>query len=231
MSDEVIKVVYLARRNPALTADDFPGRWRQHSLLGGSIPALRGLFTQIAQCLNIYDRAYVPRVTLDHDGVNLLTLKDRAAAQTMWQRDDVHEVMLPDELATFSTYVRHFSLHAVERLISDGPMQPYCLISFLKRDRRLALDAFANDLVDALGAVGGSDRRSAVNLIEDRPPGYDFDAITESWFASPEEAAAVTRSPDYKAYAAQRAALCDESRTIAMMTRINHAWPAIQLSG
>lgn len=228
MSQEVVKLIYLARRNPALSLEQFPRRWRQHALLGGSLPSLRGNFVQVAQCLNLYDRAVVPRASLDFDGVNLLTLKDRSVATAMNQNDDVHDIMLPDELATFSTYVRHFSLPSVEQVVNGGPMQLYCLVTFLKRDRHLDVAAFGAAMIEALGAASRSGGRSVVNLVEDRPPGYNFDAITENWFANVEEATSITRTPDYKAYLARRSALCDEARSVAMMTRINHSWPTIE---
>ena len=37
------KMIYLARRNPALMAEDFPQAWREHSALG-------------RQCVNVADR-------------------------------------------------------------------------------------------------------------------------------------------------------------------------------
>ncbi len=62
MTEEVVKVIYLARRNPALAVDQFPDRWRQHAILGGTLPTLRGSFTQVAQCANMYDRNRWTRV-------------------------------------------------------------------------------------------------------------------------------------------------------------------------
>jgi hypothetical protein len=227
MSQDVVKVIYLARRNPALSATKFPDRWRQHAILGGSIPSLRGNFVQVAQCLSLYDRAVVPRASLDYDGVNLLTLQSRDIALAMHQDDHVLDIMLPDELLTFSTYVRHFSLQCVEHVVQDGAMLPYCLISFLKRDRHLSTDAFVDATVAALAGAVTNAERTVVNRVEDRPPGYNFDVVTESWFASAEEAASATRSASYKAYLRHREALCDESRSVAMMTQITHSWPTI----
>lgn len=227
MSQDVVKVIYLARRNPALSAEMFRDRWRQHAILGGSIPSLRGNFVQIAQCLNLYDRAVVPRSSLDYDGVNLLTLQSRGLALSMHQDDVVLDIMLPDELMTFSTYVRHFSLQCVEHVVQDGAMLPYCLISFLKRGRHLSTEAFVDATVAALAGATPHAGRTVVNRVEDRPPGYNFDAITESWFVSAEEAASVTRMARYKAYLRQRETLCDESRSVVMMTQITHSWPTI----
>lgn len=222
------KVIYLARRNPALSREEFPARWRQHSLLAGSMPSIRPGFAQVAQCLNLYDRAVVARASLDYDGVNLLTMTSPDRIEAVWQSDEVHNLVLPDELATFDRYVRQFSLTTQEHVVADGPMQPYCLIVFLKRDRNVELDAFATMLLDAYRAMADGGRRAVVNLVTDRQPGYNFDAVTELWFASTDEAIKVTQSSVYaEMYLGRRSQFCDEWRTLTMMTRINYARPAI----
>jgi len=223
------KVVYLARRNPGLSRDEFPARWRQHSLLAGSMPSIRPGFNQVAQCINLYDRDAVPRAALDYDGVNLLTLVDPAYASIPWQSDEVLELILPDELATFDGYVRHFSLTALEHVIAGGPMRPYCLILFLKRDRKMTMEAFAPALIAthraAAQAAGG---RAIVNIVTDRQPGYNYDAVTELWFDSEAQAKAVTRETAYvDAYLPARAEICDEWRTLTFMSRINYARPPL----
>ena len=231
MSEDVVKVIYLARRNTALTVDQFPDRWRQHAVLGGTLPSLRGNFAQVAQCVNMFDRSIVGRASLDYDGVNLLTLTDRSVAMAMNQDAAVLDIMLPDELLTFSTYVRHFSLQCSEQVMREGPMLPLCLISFLRRGQRVEPGAFREGLVAQLGTVAAVANRTVVNHVEDRMPGYAFDAITESWFSSPAEAASATRSAEYKAYLRCREMLCDEGRSVVMMTRINHCWPPLATSG
>jgi hypothetical protein len=227
-SDPATKVVYLARRNPSLSIADFPARWRQHSLLAGSMPSIRPGFAQVAQCINLYDRAVVPRAALNYDGVNLLTLSGPEFATLMWQSDEVQELILPDELATFASYVRYFSLTTLEYPVSDSPMRPFCLISFLKRDRKLGMEEFKTALIDAHAEMARGKRRAVVNIVTDRQPGYNFDAITELWFESEADAIETTQCTSYvNAYLPRRLEICDEWRTVVMMTRINYARPAI----
>lgn len=229
--DGVAKVIYLAKRNPALSIEAFPARWRQHSLLAGSMASIRPGFASVAQCVNLHDRTVVPRASLAYDGVNLLTLAHPDFASEMWQSDEVHELVLPDELETFSTYVRHFSLTTREHIASPGAMQGFCLILFLKRDRNLALDAFARTLIDIHGTVAAGARRAVVNLVTDRQPGYNFDAVTELWFASSDEARLFIEAPAYGgAYLARRHSICDEWRTVTMMTRVNYARPPLTVT-
>jgi len=230
--DPATKVVYLARRNPRLSREEFPARWRQHSLLAGSCQSIRSGFAQVAQCINLYDRAIVPRANLDFDGVNLLSFVAPHYADAVWQQDEVHDLLLPDELQTFDTYVRYFSLTALEHVVSPGPMTPYCLIHFLKRDPRIDPAEFAEALAGAHGKVADGKRRAVVNLVTDRMPGYNFDAITEVWFADLDDARAFLADEAWAGrYMAAREAICADLRTVTMWTRINYARPPLDEPG
>lgn len=222
------KVIYLARRNPRLTREEFAERWRQHSLLAGSMPSIRPGFDQVAQCLNIYDRTTVARASLEYDGINLLTLVDQSFATAMWQSDEVQELILPDELQTFDTYVRHFSLITRETIVNAGGMSPICLIVFLKRDQRLSMADFVEALCARHSEMAHGRGRAVVNTVIDRPPGYNFDAVTELWFSDDPAAAQFLQSRTYAdTYLAARAEIADEWRTLTMWTRINYARPPL----
>ena len=224
----VTKLAYLAKRNPALTAAEFAMRWRQHSLLAGSMPAIRPGIAQTAHCLNLYDRTVFARASLEYDGVNFLTLTEPDVALSMWQHDEALELLQPDELETFSTYARHFTLTTHEHVASPGDMAHFALIFFLKRDRATAPRDFVDALVGAHATVAGGTRRAVVNEVTDRQPGYNFDAVTELWFTCEDEAREFTRAaPFAQTYLRRRAELCDEMRTVAMMTRLSHARPPI----
>ena len=228
-TERATKVIYLARRNPKLTREEFPARWRQHSLLAGSMPSIRSGFAQVAQCLNVYDRAVVARASLAHDGVNLLTLTDPSFATAMWQSDEVQELILPDELQTFDTYVRYFSLVTRETVVAGGSMAPVCLITFLKRDRHLSIDGFIKALCAAHGETAEGLGRAVVNEVTDRPPGYNYDAVTELWFPDIESGARFLGSAAYaENYLPERMKIADEWRTLTMWTRINYARPALE---
>ncbi len=224
----VTKVIYLAKRNPRLSREEFPARWRQHSLLAGSCPSIRPGFSQVAQCINVYDRTVVPRASLEYDGVNLLSFLAPHFAPAVWESDEVHELLLPDELETFDTYVRYFSLPALEHIVSPGGRAPYCLINFLKRDLRLGMDEFAQAIAEAHGAAANGTRRAVVNLVTDRMPGYNFDAVTEMWFNDLDDARDFLAAPAWTdTYLAERQRLTTDLRTVTMWTRINYARPAL----
>ena len=70
-----IKMIYLAKRNPATTHAQFLENWKQHSALAGSFPRIRERFLQVAQCSRIQDDSVLPEATHHYDGLNLLTMR------------------------------------------------------------------------------------------------------------------------------------------------------------
>lgn len=228
-NERVPKLIYLARRNPDLTREEFPDRWRQHSLMAGSFPSIRPGFKQVAQCLNTYDRTEVPRADLDYDGVNLLTMDSEKTARSTLMDDEAMAFLEADELKTFATYVRYFTFIATGEIVSQGPMKDYCLITFLKRERKVERAAFLEAITQAHQAMAGGQRRAVVNEVLDRMPGYNFDAITELWFASEEEAGEFIKTREYaETYLSARDTVSNEWKTLTMWTRINYARPPIE---
>ncbi len=231
MTDASIpRLIYLPKRNPRLSIEEFRERWRQHSLLGATVPELRPKFTQVAQCMNVYDRSILPAASFDYDGVNILNMTHHGAQQELFQLDDIHRVMFPDELETFNAYVRHSSLFAKGVVANEGAMRPRVLVNFLKRRWDVPEEDFASDLEAALGAlVAGSDRRAVVNHVWDRQPDYNYDAVTELWFRDDGDLAEFTANRRYaETYLGRRAGLCSERRGVTMWTFVSYARPAFE---
>ncbi|MBP6105040.1 MAG: EthD domain-containing protein [Steroidobacteraceae bacterium] len=113
------KMIYLARRNPALAPEQFPHAWREHSALGAGCASVRDRILSVAQCSRILEGATPPGTAADFDGVNLLSLRDLQAASDIWNDPETLAVMRPDEPRVFSTYVREFTLVCEERVLRD----------------------------------------------------------------------------------------------------------------
>jgi hypothetical protein len=62
-------------------------------------------------------------------------------------------------------------------------------------------------------------------LIEPPPPGYPFDGITETWFASPQDAVRSFVDPAFAPLAEDLAAFCDLDRSVTLLTSLVHRWP------
>ena len=98
------------------------------------------------QCSRVLDRPGMPNgASIDYDGVNLLSLRDRQAADDIWNDEETLRIMRPDEPRVFSTYVRDFTLVAEERVLVDGEETGVCVVLFLRA--RAAQRLQAGDLI------------------------------------------------------------------------------------
>ena len=62
------KLIYLARRNPNASREEWPDLWRSHSAFAGKFPGLRGGIKYSRHCKRV-DAPKVGGVTTAHDGV------------------------------------------------------------------------------------------------------------------------------------------------------------------
>lgn len=183
----VWKMVYLARRNPSLAPEEFPQAWREHSALGRQCRNVGERVLSVAQCSRLLD-VLLPGASEDYDGVNLLLLRDRAAATLIWNDPETLAVMRPDEPRVFDRYVRDFTLVCREQVLRDAPRSAVVLHGFLRWRQGVAADARAGlQAITADGSAGpfNAAQRIVLNQVVDPPPpGYDYDAIVEWWFES-----------------------------------------------
>lgn len=217
------KMIYLARRNPALRADQFSQAWREHSALGAGCTNVRDKVLSVMQCSRVLDGSPLPGAATDYDGVNLLALRDLQAATDIWNDPETLAIMRPDEPRVFSTYVRHFSLVCRERVLQDQPRGSCCVVGFFKHRTGQTSQTLT---AAALPGAG----RTVLNDVHLPPPdGYDFDVIAEWWYASPESARAALGAQLLAAHLNQSApalALAvKSSASVFMFTQVTHSRP------
>lgn len=218
------KMIYLAQRNPALAPEAFPQAWREHSALGRQCRNVQDKVLGVRQCSRVLDRPDVPQgASAAYDGVNLLLLRDRQAADDIWSDEETLRIMRPDEPRVFSTYVRDFTLVAEEHVLVDGDETGVCVALFLRAVPHLTVGDF--------GALPGSPWAAAVRLVwntveGERPPGYEFDAIVEAWFASVDAvAAAFGDAAVWTQLPASLSGRVDAARSVCMLTHVTHRRP------
>jgi hypothetical protein len=233
MTDPVWKMIYLARRNPQLRAEDFPQAWREHSALGRQCKNVATRVKSVAQCSRVLAPAGLAGTDQTYDGVNLLVLSDRESAAAIWSDPETLAVMRPDEPRVFSTYVRHFSLVCREHVLRDQARSAVVLHGFLRRRAGLAADDFylawsaanpARALVQ--GPLGCAGRVAVNEVVDTPPPGYEFDVIVEWWFASVEEVAQAFGSRavhDQLPDALTR--LLEVNGSVFLLTQVTHSRP------
>jgi hypothetical protein len=227
------KMIYLARRNPALAPEQFPQAWREHSALGAGCTNVRDKVLSVTQCSRVLDGPPLPGAATDYDGVNLLVLRDLQAATDIWNDAETLAIMRPDEPRVFSTHVREFTLVCEEQLVRDAPRTGTCLVAFLRRRAGLALADWRLRLPQTTPSSWmragpfAPARRVVLNAVHlPPPPGYEYDAIFEWWFDSADEVRAAVGPQDLRSHLpASLAAIADLPRSVFMFTRVTHNRP------
>lgn len=227
------KMIYLARRNPALAAEQFPQAWREHSALGAACTNVRDRILSVAQCSRILGDETLRGASDAYDGVNLLSLRDLEAATAIWNDPETLAVMRPDEPRVFSTYVRDFTLVCEERVVRDEPRGTTCLVGFLRRAATVTLadwkTRIAPGAVDA--SMAGGAFAVARRVVHDvvhapPPPGYEYDSIVEWWFDSPGTALVAFGGRDLRdALVGPAWSGVDLGNSVFMFTRVTHSRP------
>ncbi len=195
------KMIYLAKRNPALAADDFAQAWREHAALGKQCTNVRDKVLGVQQCTRLRsdgaEDAKLHGASTDYDGVNLLQLRDLDVATDIWNDPETLAIMRPDEPRVFSTYVRDFTLVCSEQVLRDAPACPVAVFGFLRRNPSVSKNAFDAAWNDGpkeawLSAAALDKARRVVHnhVVQTPPEGYEFDGIAEWWFDSADAARA-----------------------------------------
>jgi len=228
------KMIYLARRNPTLAAVDFAEAWRGHSSLGRQCRNVQDKVLGVTQCSRLLHRLPVGCST-DYDGVNLLRLRDRAAADDIWNDPETLAIMRPDEPRVFDRYVREFTLVASEHVVRqqaptdrpDVPAGQAVLVAFIRLEAGQTKADFFPLLQAALGSTWAQAARIVINVVEPvRPPGYDFDAVVEWWFADADSLRhTLQQLPVATVQAALSKAECLVGDAVFMGTGVTHRRP------
>jgi len=188
------KLVYLARRNPALTHEEFSRRWVKHAtnVSAGAPEAL----TEIRMA-----RYCLVDSGAEYDGVGLLSLESLNSIPTMHRALVGTEVSLADELRTFSGFVKDFTVYCDEEVLRDAAPTTHAVLHFVRRSASIGPSAFAAAWCDyARGleqSLDGTLSRHVLNhVIAPAPPGYGFDGVHELWCESSQGAAAIVAELD-----------------------------------
>jgi hypothetical protein len=109
------KLIYLARRHPALTREAFTPRWRQHGALGMSRPRWRNIARYVHG--DVIDRD-------DCDAIGLIWHRSRAARAAHLADTDSRLQMERDENDTFAEPIVNVCLLAREYVLRGPPAMP-----------------------------------------------------------------------------------------------------------
>lgn len=220
------KLIYLARRNPAIPEKDFGETWKSHSLLASTLGTnFSRHFTRVRQCIKVYDAKVPADFINEHDGAALLTMKsweDLRAART---HPDAVSTMRADELRVFAEYAGNFTM-ATQEIVHEGTGEGVAaLLHFLRRKPSIEPSDFEARWRRQMAATFALDKSNAARglvlsrTVETPGPRYDFAAISETWFPSVDQALAAAWT------AARREALQElmavSGEGVSLLVRIN----------
>lgn len=224
------KLIYLARRNPSCTREDWPEHWRSHATFAGQFAFIANDITYSCYCNRIDQPTLdgrpveVPGLSRDHDGVavgvspTVETLKGGGFSK------EERALIDQDELRVFDMLTPEFSYYCTETVLKPGKYGEYGLIRFLARKPELSPEAFRQwfegEFADAArAATDGSVVRHALDTPTHGPlPRFPFDAITDCWFDSEDDAVRAALDP---AIPQALAEMCDMEASVTMLTHAN----------
>jgi hypothetical protein len=221
------KLVYLARRNPALTREQFARRWVKHAAnVSAGAPEALTEIRMASYCLVDSGAEY--------DGVGLLSLKSLNSIPTMHRALVGTEVSLADELRTFSGFVKDFTVYCDEEVLRDAPPTTHAVLHFVRRSASIGPSAYAatwRDYARELEeSLDGTLCRHVLNhVIAPAPPGYGFDGVHELWCESSQYAAAIAAALDR--LRPEVAEWQSRSTGVVLSAETILSWPQAQLHG
>lgn len=231
------KLIYLARRAATVARADWPRTWRSHAIFASRFPVLEARIDWMRYCNRIDDAevAGMPGISTAHDGVSVASSPTLDALNGGGFSKDERALIDQDELRVFDRLTPDFSFFCTEQLLRNGPPLEIGVFRFVPRKPGMSREAFAErwqgkhadiavEVADALGNVN----RYAQNLsIDQPPPDFPFDGISECWHADLDQAVKALGDPALALLTGDMAGFCDIDRSVTMLTRISHRWPKI----
>jgi hypothetical protein len=224
----VYKLIYLARRNPNATREEWPALWNSHSAFAGKFPGLRGGIKYSRYC-NRIDNVNVPGTSTAHDGVAIAFSDTVEVIQGGCFNTKQRAQIDCDELRVFDTLTPYFSFYCTEKRLRDGNLGEAAVFRFLARAPELSRVAFVERLMGehakvAENAINGKSTitRYALNTPLHRPPHalFPFEAISECWFATADDAVRSLKEGQLSAVEKDIGAFTEADRNVVMLTQV-----------
>ena len=238
----IAKRFYIAYRNPSATSAEWPKLWRSHAAYVSQFGSVGAKFTRVMQCSRVVDGSAIPGGDARCDGIAVLSCPSLEESVTADLPPDVRAKIDTDELRVFATLVEPVSMTALEHVVADNGFdaarERAGVITFLKARAGVSRAELARiwkeQVAPALlasAAMKGKVVRCVLNeSVGETPPGCDYDAVAEVWFADASTATAAFAAAGADGTLSRLDAsldkLVDATRTLKVLTRVTHTWSA-----
>ena len=191
------KLMYLARRHPALSKEQFTPRWRQHGALGMSMPRWKNIWRYV-HC-DVLAHHSGNDDSQGYDGVGIVWHRSPEARRAHREDTSSQAAMEADEVQTFDRLVGNFCALMEEREVLARSDASVKLIRFQQRQgdvgRETCIEEWAPlqaatlmRLSGVAGRLRGYVQNHAMPSESGRPWGLRYDYIEELWFDTLDDA-------------------------------------------
>jgi uncharacterized protein (TIGR02118 family) len=188
------KRLYLARRKPSLTREQFIRRWREHGKLAMSFMA-RQNWENVTAYIHfdpVSEATGVAGASDDYDAIGWIRFKDVAARKRHIEFAEARAVLEPDEDAFFTERVNRTGMVTWELPLRDGPSSGVTKFCFLKRKHELSSAAFDDYWRHTHAPLVMRTMPAMQRYVQNYPLppekgaawGLGCDGVEESWFSS-----------------------------------------------
>lgn len=232
---QTLKMIYVGKRNPALGLEDFPARWKQHAVLSATVASVADVVNGMAQCSRLADDTVLPGASAAFDGVSIMVVTDPQRIHQSRGEEKHIELLLPDELKVFTDYVYKSTVVATEQLIYARPIErargKFIVIDIVTKLEAITAEDFQREWRQHGRALAGLPKfkecllRFALNSVYgERPPGHDYDGVSEMWFESVDDVARFFTTETRATIDRGLAAFCDMRGRVLLPTFVSHAF-------
>jgi EthD domain len=227
------KMLYLARRAPTVSWEEWPRTWKSHAVFASQFPAMSGTIDWMRYTTRVDDPTLgqLP-VSTQHDGVSVAQAPELDTFYGKGFTPEQRKLIDQDELRVFDRYTPEFSFYCTEVRVFDGPLGEAAVFRFLRRKADTSRDAFERHLkgeharlCTQTAATLRAQRWALNSTVDAPPPDFPFEAIDECWFGSVNDAAGALIAPAMLQLVDDLAKVCAMENSITMLTRPTHRWP------
>ena len=217
------KLIYLARRNPTLTPEEFPKAWREHSQLASSFGTSLGKHF-LSSHQNVKDRVSTIDSSFDneYDGATILGMKSwkdlLAARYHPHSLDELQE----DEKRVFAGWVDDWTMAVEENVLVDGKPTGNLILSFLTPRDPVGFDEKSRQATESLVALLPGATRIVWNRVVDPASAFPFAAIIEAWLPDA-TTAKIAASDSQIVPALEQSEIADPQQGARLLARLNLA--------
>jgi hypothetical protein len=222
------KLIYLARRNLSVRREDWPETWRSHAAFANRFAFVANDITYSCYCNRIDNPMLDGQpISLDclsgrHDGVALGVSRTVETLQGGGFSPEERALIDQDELRVFDMLTPNFSFYCTETVLIDGKYGEYGIFQFMARKPHLSRAEFDAKLAGyapmaqrAVEDLGTATRYAHDHPIHDPLPLFPFDAISDCWFATEQDAMHGLLLPGFREKLAE---FCDLDRSLTLVT-------------